>query len=234
MVKLPLHLRRLIRFFFIRTKYDVVLGRNADISLASFFEGKNWIGDNCCISDSWIGKYSYIASDSSVGCARIGRFCSIGQHVTLGMGRHPAHVFVCTHPAFFSKEHVSEETFVDDDLFPAHQWIVSDLDGKKYEVVIGNDVWLGNDVKVMDGIRIGDGAIVGVGSIVTRDIEPYSINVGVPAKRIGYRFNDEQRRFLLGFKWWNRDLDWIKKNALLFSDIEKFMREFKRTGVHDG
>lgn len=75
----------------------------------------------------------------------------------------------------------------------------------------------------MDGIRIGDGAIIGLGSIVTNDIEPYSINVGIPSKKIGCRFNEEQRELLLKFKWWERDFEWISNSAHQFINISVFI-----------
>ena len=74
----------------------------------------------------------------------------------------------------------------------------------------------------MDGITIGDGAIIGAGSIVTRNISPYEIVAGVPAKHLRYRFLPDTINFLLSFKWWNKDEQCIKNNSNLFTDINNF------------
>ncbi|MBO5552095.1 MAG: CatB-related O-acetyltransferase [Lachnospiraceae bacterium] len=89
---------------------------------------------------------------------------------------------------------------------------------------IGSDVWLGNDVRIMGGVKIGDGAVVGTGALVTKDIPPYSINVGVPAKTIKYRFTEEQIEKLLTSKWWEKDEQWINSNIDRFSDVEVFFK----------
>ena len=76
---------------------------------------------------------------------------------------------------------------------------------------------------LLDGITIGDGAIVGIGSIVTKDIAPYSIVAGVPAKEIGKRFDQEKVDFLLSYEWWKKDEDWIRENSSLFRSVGDFV-----------
>lgn len=225
---LPHFFKQRIRRFILMKKYDVSIGLSADVTLGTQFEGRNHIGESSLVSGAWIGLGSYISKNSEISRSRIGRFCSIGQNVRLGMGLHPTQGFVSTHPAFFARRNSAGFSFVDADSFESHKYISCESTVERYEVIVGNDVWLGNNVKVMDGVRIGDGAVVGLGSIVTKDIEPYSINVGSPAKKKGYRFNEDQRKFLLDFKWWNRDIEWIEKQAYLFSDIEKFIKSLKQ------
>ena len=75
---------------------------------------------------------------------------------------------------------------------------------------------------IKGGVRIGDGAIVAMGSIVTKDVPPYAIVGGVPAKVIRYRYSESEIQQLLKFKWWSRDVEWIKSNAHLFSVESKF------------
>ena len=89
-------------------------------------------------------------------------------------------------------------------------------------------MWIGNNAIIKYGIKIGDGAIIGSGAMVTKDVEPYSIVGGVPAKIIKYRFTQEQIEFLLNFKWWDKDLDWLKKNKHLFENFGEFEKEFAK------
>ena len=83
-------------------------------------------------------------------------------------------------------------------------------------------MWIGADVKIIGGIKIGDGAIVAAGALITKDVPPYAVVGGVPARIIRYRYSEDKIKKLLQFKWWNKDLNWIKANADLFSDEESF------------
>ena len=82
------------------------------------------------------------------------------------------------------------------------------------------------DLKIMDGVSIGNGAVVAAGAVVTKDVPPYAIVGGVPAKIIKYRFTPDQIEFLQQFKWWNMPEDWIRENWQMFEDIEKFAEKF--------
>lgn len=93
-------------------------------------------------------------------------------------------------------------------------------------VTIGNDVWIGAYVSILPGVTIGDGAVVAAGAVVTKDVEPYAIVGGVPAKRIRYRFNKEERETLLKIRWWDWPEEKIERNIELFYQPEKFMKEF--------
>lgn len=91
------------------------------------------------------------------------------------------------------------------------------MDGKSYPVkgdtIIGNDVWIGYNATIMPGVTIGDGAIIATGSVVTKDVEPYTIVGGNPAKEIKKRFSDEQISKLLELQWWNWDIEKITENV---------------------
>ncbi len=76
----------------------------------------------------------------------------------------------------------------------------------------------------MQGVTIGDGAVIGAGAVVTKDIPPYAVAVGIPARVTRYRFKKEQINALLQFKWWERDEAWLAEHAGLFGNIEEFLR----------
>ena len=219
----PQFIKNYLKKYYISKKYSVTLEKNVKVSTNSVLEGESIINENCNIQDSFIGLGTYIASDSFMPVTKIGRFCSIGQNVRTCLGRHPTSKFVSSHPSFWLKSKLSGFTFVNENKFEPHLYIDST---NKYSVEIGNDVWIGNNVMIIDGTKIGDGAIVGLGSIVTKDIEPYSINVGIPAKKIKYRFEKKYIEFLLEFKWWDKDFEWLNENAYLFDDIKEFYRKF--------
>jgi acetyltransferase-like isoleucine patch superfamily enzyme len=169
------------------------------------------------LRDSELGDFTYVARDSQIYNTSIGKFTCIGPNVMTGMGAHPASVFVSSHPLFYSTLGQSSGlVIVDKNLFDEFP-----------HTKIGNDVWIGNNVSIKYGVTIGDGAIIGAGAVVTKDVEPYSIVGGVPAKLIRYRFSKEQIDFLLAFKWWDKDLDWIKANKDFFQNIESFMKQNK-------
>ena len=183
------------------------------------FEGKNIILSNSRVYQSKVGRYTYISTNSLISRTWIGRYSSIGNWVSTGIGRHPIN-FVSTHPLFHSFLVSTSLGFVPYDIgekYKTHKVLESG-----YYVKIGSDVWIGDRVMIMDGTTIGDGAIIGAGSIVNKNVEPYEIVAGVPARHLRYRFTADKIKFLLSLKWWNRDESWIKDNANLFSDIDKF------------
>ena len=98
----------------------------------------------------------------------------------------------------------------------------------KGNIVIGNDVWIAQDATILSGVTIGDGAVIGANSVVTKDVEPYTIVAGNPARPISKRFDDQTIEDLLRIKWWNLPMeDLEKKKDLIFStDIEAFIRSF--------
>lgn len=191
---------------------------------ATFFPGaftddRSILGDKVVLHDdvtivnSVIGRYTYFADGATALNSKIGNFCSIGPDVKIGLGKHPAAVFVSTYPAFFATNNGGcQTTFVDAQKFEEFA-----------EIEIGNDVWIGARVLVTDGVKIGDGAILAAGAVVTKDVEPYSIVGGIPAKHIKYRFSKEEIDKLLALKWWDKEIDWIKVHASRFSNISSFL-----------
>ncbi len=183
----------------------------------STFGGYNKLYDYVRLWYSAIGAYTYIAKNSQISRAQIGKFCAIGPNVQMGLGTHPTNTFVSIHPAFYSTLKQAPVSFASKDIF------------KEYSpITIGNDVWIGANVIIADGITIGDGAIVAAGAVVTKNVEPYQIVGGVPAKFIKNRFTEEQIKFLKEFKWWDKNKDWLSENASLMTNIEELMKKHSK------
>jgi len=128
--------------------------------------------------------------------ADVGAFCSIGPEVLIGgFGKHPTN-WISTHPAFYSPLKQAGFTFSTESKFRELE-----------RTEIGNDVWIGARAMILDGVKIGNGAIVAAGAVVARDVSPYSIVGGVPAKEIRKRFGDDVIASLKGMEWWNLSLD---------------------------
>lgn len=147
------------------------------------------------MSGTTIGFSTY-ASDTMIRSnSDIGRYCSIGRRCSIGAAKHPID-WLTTHPVAFD-------------------FIEARIDRPRTK--IGNDVWIGDNVVVLEGITIGDGAIIGAGAVVNKDVAPYTIAVGVPAKPIRLRFSEEAVEQLLKIKWWRFGPDIMK--GLSLTDI---------------
>ena len=191
------------------------------ISKRTKFEGEGIVLGSKTYFDGEIASYSYCGSKCVFSRTKIGRFCSISSNVKVVQGFHPTSMWVSTSPVFYSKEHKYLGSFVEDQLFNEIRLI-----DKKWDCIIGNDVWIGQDVKILAGITVGDGAIIATGSVVTKDVPPFSIVGGVPAKIIKYRFTQDEISWLLKHKWWENLSD-CKKNAKFFSDIKNYIKHIE-------
>ncbi|MBE2943853.1 CatB-related O-acetyltransferase [Anoxybacillus flavithermus] len=201
----------------------IILHSNVIFNNKTILEGNNVIYSNSQINDSIIGFGTYISRDCKLPNSIIGRFCCVGPNVKIVFGQHPTKKFVSVHPAFYSTRLQAGFSYVDEDKFEEHKF--ADKNTKK-TIIIGNDVWIGQDVLILEGVKIADGSVIGAGAIVTKDTEPFSINVGVPAKIIGYRFEENHWQFLSSFEWWNKDQKWIEENKEFFEDVELFYEKF--------
>lgn len=169
--------------------------------------GKNvQIGKNCLIckgvkieSNVNIGDYTYINLDTTVDSnVNIGKYCSISKNVFIAPGTHE-YKYVTTHPILFNPFWRKQMNILEKDNY------IKKI-GKQDSITnIGNDVWIGLNAIIMRGITIGDGAVIGAGAVVTKDVEPYSIVVGNPAKHIKYRFESTYVEELKNMqkKWWD-------------------------------
>ena len=205
-------------------KYRIRVSPKAYISRKTILSEYNSIHSKVNIINSSIGYATYIGDKTQLPDAEIGSYCSISKNVELLKYTHPTSKFVSTHPAFFSLLEQSGFTFTSEQLFQEELFYD---DKKKVRISIGNDVWIGTNVLLMGGIRISDGAIIAAGAVVTRDVLPYEIVGGIPAKTIRFRFNEDEICFLNKIKWWNKSTSWLKLNIGLFSDIKDFRKNFK-------
>lgn len=165
------------------------------------------------LHDVQLGDYSYISKNSNVKNCIIGKFCSIGPNFCCGLGLHPTNG-ISTSPMFYSTARQNGVTLSKENKV-----------GESKQTTIGNDVFIGANVTVLDGVTIGDGAVVGAGAIVVDDIPPYAIAVGVPAKVVKYRFDEQTIGALLNKQWWNGSEEELKKVERAFWDVEAFVKE---------
>lgn len=185
----------------------------------SKFGGYNYVGNFSHLLNCDMDIGSYCGSSCKLINVKVGRYCSIASDVKVIFGEHPSKQWVSTYPGFYSPNTSTKLSFTSYKKYDEYKY--SDKINGKF-VTIGNDVWIASDVKIMAGVTISDGAIIASGAIVTKDVAPYKIMGGIPAKEIGQRFEDEDIQFLLDNKWWEKDLIWIKRNSNCFSNIREY------------
>lgn len=184
--------------------------RAASVSEDAEFGGANSIGDHTSFRGK-MGYGTYVAGNCFIQ-ANIGKFCSIGAGVYTLEGTHPmSYPFATTSPMFFSLRKQSMVTFAREQRF---QEILA-------PVQIGNDCWIGNRVQIVGGKVIGDGAVLLAGAVVTKDVPPYAVVGGVPARVLRYRYDEDTIAWLLKVKWWDRPLDWLQENWALLCDMDR-------------
>ena len=154
------------------------------------------------VNNSEIGKRSSVGRYSKIRDSKIGAYCSISWDVTIGAVSHPMDR-VSMHAFTYRKQF----GIVDKDIMLPQK-----------TTVIGNDVWIGCGAIILSGVTVGDGAVIGAGAVVTKDVAPYAIVAGVPAKKIRNRFNDEIIERLLSIKWWEFTDEELKNNLKVFEE----------------
>jgi len=189
---------------------DVIVGNHA-IIIDSSLESNISINRQNYVLKSKIGKFTYTGIGTSIRTSEVGRFCSLAWNVSIGGGNHEF-------------EHVTTSPL----------WRFSMLDegkmnhgnnrelNKRYgdfgSCIVGHDVWIATNAVILRNVKVGNGAIIGAGAVVTKDVEPYSIVAGVPAKKIKMRFDDKTIEALEEIQWWNWPVETIRANVdLIYS-----------------
>jgi len=177
-----------------------IIDRGCCINPQSMIEANCHVLENSLVLNSSIQSFSYIGKNSIVHNVKIGSYCSIANDVFIGVGTHPMEYFA-TSPLFYRVNNVFGYSLIERDYkFEEYQ-----------EIIIGNDVWIGARVIILDGVTVGDGAIIAANAVVTKDVPPYAIVGGVPAKIIRYRFSPEKVEKLLSLQWWSWPVEDILK-----------------------
>jgi acetyltransferase-like isoleucine patch superfamily enzyme len=160
-----------------------------------------------------VDKYTYVGKNTIMCNTNIGKFCSVSYDCIINPGNHPLNM-VSTSPVFYSKKNILKQSF-------------GFRNFEEYKnVTIGNDVWIGARVLIKDGITIGNGAIIGACSVVTKDVEPFTIVAGNPARMIRKRFDDATIKKLEVLEWWNWDDAKLKENATFFYHIDDLLKNY--------
>lgn len=163
----------------------------------------------------YLGEHSYNAK-GDIDCYEgvnltIGKFCSIASGLKIYSG---------THPCIEHEELVSQYPFQAQFGWNSYPCKTGGF------VTVGNDVWISTDVGILEGVTIGDGAIIGCRAMVTKDVPPYAFVAGNPATIKHYRFEDHVIQKLLKIKWWDWDLETIKKRVSYMNDIDSFIQTY--------
>lgn len=195
-------------------------------------------GDNCFFGDCSIGAFSCLQNRCEFTHTTIGRYCSLASQVCAGPGQHFTHNLT-THPFIWDPEDQSARL----GQFESYRKIMGRRPFSRPATIpramsapgirIGHDVWIGTRVIIMGGVTIGDGAVLAAGAIVTKDVAPYSVVAGVPAREVKKRFAPDLIEKLLELQWWNYDMAHVS-NQVDFGQVEavvEFMNDRIKAGT---
>lgn len=181
------------------------------------------IGARTTLLEVTLGDYSYVVNDSQIAYATIGKFCSIAAMTRINPGNHPMHRASQAHFSYRASAYFPGES--DEQEFFAWR--------RGHHVTFGHDVWIGHGAIVLPGRSIGTGAIVAAGAVVTKDVPPYTIVGGNPAKPIRRRFPEKISEQLMELAWWDWSHDRLRTALPDFRNlpVEAFVEKYQRAAA---
>lgn len=183
---------------------------------SSQFSNKIYLAPGVQLNSTSIGDYCRIRHFTTIHLCTIGKFNSISRNVRINLGEHPTNL-ISTNSIFYAhKPHEIRKDWVNPIPFE-----------ERKPVKIGNDVLIGEFATIKGGITIADGAIIAARAVVTKDVPPYAVVAGVPAKIVKYRFSEEVIDFLMKIKWWDLPENYIKKRIGAFTIPNITIKELK-------
>jgi len=182
------------------------------VSSEKGFYTKDILGDRYTVGDHTYGNPSVVSLGEGTSL-KIGKYCSISGNVVIFLGSEHHTDWISTYPF--------PALWEDARSIPGHP-------STKGNVVIGSDVWVAYNVTILSGVTIGDGAAIGTGSVVAKDVPPYAIVSGNPARIVRYRFNEQTVQNLLQIRWWDWPDEKVRENIHLIcsNSIDLFLKKF--------
>lgn len=177
------------------------------------------LGDHCIAADSYVGSYTYLFGGNDIYNCSIGKFNSIATGVRINPVQHPMRERAAAHHFTYRAAHygLGEN---DEELIA---W------RKNLTVTTGHDVWIGHNAIIMGGVRLGNGAVVAAGAVVTHDVAPYEIVAGVPARHIGWRYDEATIAAMEEIAWWDWDHETLKARLKDFNDVAQFVATYAKS-----
>lgn len=196
------YLLGMLKYFFYRN-----VSFRALVTSDSVISRKARINRHVKVFRSVVGSYSYISRRTSLVCASVGKFCSVAGSCMIGAGTHTTSN-ISTSPIFTEHKNAVGQS-----------WIPTSTENPySGKIEIGNDVWIGARVMIVGNVRVGNGAVIAAGAVVTKDVPPYAVVGGIPAKVIKYRFEPQIIEILERLKWWDWPDKVLKKHISYFQN----------------
>lgn len=177
------------------------------------------IGERCQVLEATVGDYSYLIRDCEVWATTIGKFANIASHVRIN---------ATNHPTWRATQH--HFTYRAADYFPDAENDHAFFDWRReHACSVGHDTWIGHGATILPGVSVGDGAVVGSGAVVTKDVAPYLVVAGVPARPIRERFPEDIATRMQKLAWWNWSHDQLRAALEDFRNLsaEQFVSRYE-------